>query len=187
VTAPAAVPPTAWRGEFVNALSRGDQLMKGAFLAIVLALAAPAIAEVGPPQDVASRARGAGKVVVARVLDVRGQFETNRFGDHLIMSHAVLEVLETLKGEPQPIVNMVIEGGAVGDLTLRVSDLPSLQTGERAVLFLDATASGEHVPHGRGLGVVLKLNGDRVADSNLSLDDVRQQVRGAGAQGQGGR
>jgi hypothetical protein len=162
--------------------------MKCSVLAIALALAAtPAMAEVGPPQDVASRAQGAGKVVVARVLDVRGQFETNRFGDRLIMSHAVLEVLETLKGEPQAIVNMVVEGGSVGDLTLRVSDLPSLQTGERAVFFLDATASGEHVPHGRGLGVAMKLNGDRVANENLSLDDVRQQVRGAGAQGRGGR
>jgi hypothetical protein len=163
--------------------------MKGAAIAMVLAIAAPAIAEVGPPPDVASRARGAGKVVVARVLDVRGQFETNKFGDRLIMSHAVLEVQETLKGESQTIVNMVIEGGTVGDLTLRVSDLPSLESGERAVLFLDASANGEHVPHGRGKGVVMKLNGDRVAESNLSLDDVRQQVRnsGNGNSGQGGR
>ena len=161
--------------------------MKGAVLAIVIALATPAMAEIGPPQDVASRARGAGKIVVARVLDVRGQFETNRFGDHLIMSHAVLEVLETLKGEPQAIVNMVMEGGTVGDLTLRVSDLPSLQTGEQAVFFLDPTAGGEHVPHGRGQGVAMKLNGDHVAGSNLSLEDVRRQVRGAGGQGRGGR
>jgi hypothetical protein len=162
--------------------------MKCSVLAIALALAAaPAMAEIGPPQDVASRAKGAGKVVVARVLDVRAQFETNRYGDRLIMSHAVLEVLETLKGEPQAIVNMVMEGGTVGDLTLRVSDLPSLQTGEQAIFFLDSTATGEHVPHGRGLGVALKLDGDRVASSNLSLEDVRQQVRGAGAQGRGGR
>jgi hypothetical protein len=144
-----------------------------------MSLAAPASAEIGPPADIASRARGAGRIVVARILDVRGQFETNRFGDQLIMSHAVLEVLETLKGAPQPIVNVVVEGGTVGDLTLRVSDLPTLTAGERAVFFLDQTAGGGHVPHGRGLGVALKLNGDRLADSTLTVDDVRQQVRGA--------
>ena len=67
----------------------------------LVASAIPALAEVGPPVDVASRARGAGKVVVARIVDVRAQFETNRFGDQLIVSHAVLEVLETLKGAPE--------------------------------------------------------------------------------------
>ena len=73
--------------------------MKSVVLAVaLLGVAVPVLAEVGPPADVASRARGAGKVVVARILDVRAQFESNRSGDRLIVSHAVLEVLETLKG-----------------------------------------------------------------------------------------
>ena len=143
--------------------------------------------QAGPDQDLDARARGAGKVVVARVLDVRGQFESNRFGDRLIVSHAVLEVLETWKGASQPVLNMAIEGGTVGDLTLRVSDLPSLEEGQRGVFFLDATASGEYVPHGRGHGVVLKLTADdRVAGAQLSLSDVRDQVAEA-VRGRGGR
>ena len=151
-----------------------------------LAMAAtPAIAQ-GPPEDIAARARGAGRVVVARVVDVRAQFETNQFGDQLIVSHAVLEVLETWKGGPEPMLNVAVEGGTVGDLTLKVSDLPSLRAGERAVFFLDA-GRGDHTPHGRGHGI-LKLNdGDEVSDSTLSLDDVRRSVRGALAQGRGGR
>ena len=157
---------------------------------VLLACATVAVSlrgQSGPDPALRERARDAGRVVVARILDVRGQFESNRFGDQLIVSHAVLEVLETLKGAPVPVVNLAIEGGTVGDLTLRVSDLPSLEKGERAVFFLDATASGEYVPHGRGHGVALKLTADdRVAGAQLSLSDVRDQVAEA-VRGRGGR
>jgi hypothetical protein len=126
-------------------------------------------------------------VVVARIQDVRAQFETNQSGDQLIVSHAVLEVLETLKGAPDAVVRVAVEGGTVGGLTLKVSDLPSLSEGERAVFFLEPADAGEHRPHQRGRGI-LKLNSaNRVEGDNLSLDDVRQQVRGAAAQGRGGR
>ena len=159
-------------------------------LCVALALVGsvmPAAADVGPPVDVASRARGAGKVVVARIVDVRAQFETNQFGDQLIVSHAVLEVLETLKGAPQAVENVAVEGGTVGDLTLKVSDLPSLAEGERGVFFLDATSNGGNRPHDRGRGIMKLDEADQVAGSSLSLDDVRQQVRGALSQGRGGR
>jgi hypothetical protein len=121
--------------------------------------------------------------VVGRILDVQAQFQTNRFGDQLIVSNALLEVSETLKGPSAPLLRLAVEGGTVGDLTLRVSDLPEVHSDDRAVFFLDADdGSGVHALHDRGRGV-LKLNGDRVANSDLSLEDVRQQVRGAGAQG----
>jgi len=157
------------------------------FAVALLGAAVPAFAQGGPPADVASRANGAGKVVVARILDVRAQFESNRFGDRLIVSHAVLEVLETLKGAPEALVNLALEGGTVGDLTLRVSDLPSLEEGERAVFFLDATAGGEHIPHGRGNGVMKLSSDDHVVGSQLSLSDVRQQVAEAVSRGRGAR
>lgn len=154
---------------------------------LLVGLATTASAEVGPPTDVASRARGAGKVVVARIQSVHAQFETNRFGDQLIVSHAVLDVLETWKGQPESVVRVAVEGGTVGDLTLRVSDLPSIAEGDRAVFFLVADANGEHRPHERGRGI-LKLNdGDRVEGTAVSMDDLRQQVRSAAAQGRGGR
>ncbi len=152
----------------------------------LVASAIPALAEVGPPVDVASRARGAGKVVVARIVDVRAQFETNQFGDQLIVSHAVLEVLETLKGAPEATMTVAVEGGTVGDLTLKVSDLPSVNEGDRAVFFLDAGSNG-HTPHGRGRGIMKLNDSDRVDGTTLSLEDVRQQVRGAVSQGRGGR
>ena len=167
--------------------SAGRVVMRSLFVVFSLvASAIPALAEVGPPVDVASRARGAGKVVVARIIDVRAQFETNRFGDQLIVSHAVLEVLETLKGAPEATMTVAVEGGTVGDITLKVSDLPSVNEGDRAVFFLDA-GNNSHTPHDRGRGI-MKLNAnDRVDGTTLSLDDVRQQVRGAASQGRGGR
>jgi hypothetical protein len=152
----------------------------------LLAWAAPAVAQ-GPPSDVATRARGAGKVVVARIVDVRAQLEANQFGDQLIMSHAVLEVLETLKGAPEPRMDLVVEGGTLGTLTLKVSDLPSLKTGERGVFFLDAQSNGRHAPHERGNGILKLSDDDKVDGSSLDLNEVRRQVRGAVGQGRGGR
>jgi hypothetical protein len=139
-------------------------------LVLVFALAVSVSAQ-GP--DVASRSAGAGRVVVARVFSVHAQLETNRYGDRLIVSHAVLEVLETLKGAPVAFLDVSVEGGTVGGLTLKVSDLPSLAEGDRAVFFLDADGPG-HVPHGRGLGIVKRDAAGTYG--GLSLEAVRAGV-----------
>ena len=158
--------------------------MKRAIVAIALTCVAAVVsAQTGAPADVPTQARGAKRIVVGRILDVQAQFQTNRFGDQLIVSHVLLEVSETLKGAPAAQLRMAVEGGTVGDLTLRVSDLPTVQSGDRGVFFLDDDGSGGHVPHDRGRGV-LKLDGsDRVEGTPLTLDDVRQQVRSALGQG----
>jgi len=73
-----------------------------------------------------------------------------------------------------------LEGGTLGGLTLRVSSLPELKPGERAVFFLDSLTTGSHVPHGRGLGI-LKLDGtNHVQGSSLSLEDIRRSARAGG-------
>jgi len=139
--------------------------------------------DAGPSGEVARLSRGAAKVIVGRVIDVLARFESNRFGDQLIVSHAVMEVSETLKGGPQAIVNVALEGGTVGDLTLEVSDMPIMEVGDEAVMFLDAPAQGDATPHDRGRGV-MKLDGRRrVRGGGPSLDEVRGQVRAALAQG----
>jgi hypothetical protein len=135
-------------------------------------------AQAGPPADVASQTTGAGRVVVARVATVHAQFETSQFGDQLIVSHAVLEVLETLKGAPAATLTVAVEGGTVGDLTLKVSDLPSLAEGERAMFFLDTAGAADHTPHRRGLGILKIDDHDRTEDG-ASLDDLRKQVHEA--------
>ena len=47
---------------------------------------------------------------------------------------------------------MDIEGGSLDGFTLRVSDLPALQPGDRAVFFLDETDTPVYQPHLRGKG-----------------------------------
>ena len=154
--------------------------MKRAIVAAALTcLAAVVSAQTGAPPDVPSRARAARRVVVGRILDVQAQFQTNRFGDRLIVSDVLLEVSETLKGAPAPLLRLAVEGGTVGDLTLKVSDLPAVHSGDRGVFFLDDDGSGMHVPHDRGRGVLKLTEADRVEGTTLTLDAVRQQVRGA--------
>ena len=154
--------------------------MKKVIVAVALAcVAAGASAEIGPPSDVVARARAAKRIVVGRVLDVQAQFQTNRFGDQLIVSNVLLEINETLKGAPAPLLRLAVEGGTVGDLTLRVSDLPALHSGDRGVFFLDDDGSGMHVPHDRGRGMLMLTDADRVEGTTLTLNGIRQQVSGA--------
>ena len=139
----------------------------------------PLSADIGPPSDVPTRARGAGRIVVAFVADVRARFAANRFGDQLIVSTVVLDVAETLKGAAAGRLEVEIEGGTVGDLTLKVSDLPSLAAGERAVFFLETGNGGALLPHDRGRGILKLSQEDRVENSAVTLADLRQQVRAA--------
>jgi hypothetical protein len=136
-------------------------------------------ADIAPPKDISTRAKGAGRIVVARVTDVRSQFASNEFGDQLIVSTAQLEVAETWKGAPSSVLDIEYEGGTVGDLTLKVSDLPSLEPGERAVFFLDAGKGVSFLPHERGRGILKLSEKDEVDNSSMTLSEVREQVREA--------
>ena len=136
-------------------------------------------ADIAPPKDIPSRAQGAGRIVVARVADVQAQFASNEFGDQLIVSTAQLEVSETLKGASASVLDVEYEGGTVGDLTLKVSDLPSLEPGERAVFFLDAGRGASFLPHDRGRGILKLSETDEVENSSMTLSEVREQVREA--------
>jgi hypothetical protein len=159
-------------------------LMKRAIVAAALTcVAAVVFAQTPPPPDVGAQARAAQRAVVGRILDVQAQFQTNRFGDQLIVSNVLLEVSETLKGASAPLLRLAVEGGTVGDLTLRVSDMPAVQSGDRGVFFLDDDGSGMHVPHGRGHGILKLTEAGRVEGTTLTLDDIRQQVRAALGQG----
>lgn len=156
-------------------------MKKALLFAAFVCAAATALADIGPPSDLPSQARGAARIVVGQVSDVQARFETNEFGDQLIVSMVVFEVDETLKGPPLSQVRMTVEGGTVGDLTLKVSDLPQLETGQRAVLFLEGDEPFK--PHGRGRGI-LKLTAEEVLeDDDVTLDEVRGAIRAALAQG----
>lgn len=161
--------------------------MKDSALACLamLALAVPLAARSGPSSDLMSLTRVAEKVVVGTVTRVEPIFQTNEFGDRLIVSRTHVRVDSVLKGgsgsgvrEGEEVV-LEVEGGTIGDLTLTVSDLPKLERGERAVLFLRQNSRGAHVPHRRGQGILKLDSSDRVKGSALSLSAVRAAVEQA--------
>jgi hypothetical protein len=156
--------------------------MKVATLACLAVLGLPLIAraETGRPPDLATRARGADRVVVATVLDVTASFAKSEFGDQLIVSRVVLQVEEVMKGRNDLTVEVAVEGGTVGDLTMSASDMPSVKQGERGVFFLKRSQSGLEVPHLRGLGILKLDSQNRVRGTALDVDAVRTAVRGAG-------
>ena len=159
--------------------------MKLAALITLMCASVAISADSGPPTDIRGQSRGASRVVVGQVLDIQSRFASNRFGDQLIVSDVLVDVLETMKGSPQSRLYVALEGGTVGDLTLKVSDLPALKPGERAVFFLDGADGTPLLPRGRGRGILKLAQDDRVQGSALTLGDVRREIRSA--LGQGGR
>jgi hypothetical protein len=182
---PARVGWTAFR-EARNQRQKG-QMMKtrhvlSSFVAVVVALVAtPALRAASQrPVELPERFRGADHAVVAHVAGAAARFERNKWGDELIVTRLRLQVDEVLKGAPAAFVELDVEGGTLGDLTLEVSDMPSLHQGDRGVFFLKRSAdSGAFVPHLRGQGIVRLDNMDRVPGTSLTLDTIRQAGRAA--------
>lgn len=146
---------------------------------LLTALAASAVAAPSVTRPVQARARASQQVVVATVASIQAAYETNQWGDRLIVTRARLQVHEALKGSPAGEIEVDIEGGTVADITLTVSDLPVVKPGERAVFFVARNSRGRLVPHLRR-DSILKLDAlDRVEGSSLRLGDVRAQVLAA--------
>ena len=104
------------------------------------------------PVPIAERARGAERVVAGRVSSVTPEWQTNDYGDRLIVSVVRVNVTETMKGESSPTIDVEVEGGTIGTLTLRVSDQLTFTPGERAMFFVRRNRRGRFVPHLRGPG-----------------------------------
>ena len=144
---------------------------------LVCATAALPSADIGPPTDLRALAANARRIVVGRVLSVSASFESNEFGDQIIVSRVFVEIDEALKGPFMPVLEVLVEGGTVGDITLRVSDMPVVRTNERAVLFLEESPGGAQRPTGRGRGILKLDSSNRVQNGTLTLDDIRALVR----------
>lgn len=122
------------------------------------------------------RARGAERVVVGHVSAINPVWRVNDFGDRLIVSVLRVAVDETLKGAAQSTVDVEVEGGTIGGLTLRVSDLDPIGPGDRGVFYLVRSARGTLVPHLRGQGFLKLDRSGRVPNSSLTLDEIRRTV-----------
>jgi hypothetical protein len=133
------------------------------------------------PTPLAERARGAERVVVGRVASVDPAWRVNEYGDRLIVSTVRVVVDETLKGQRQPTLDVEVEGGTIGGLTLRVSDQASLAPGERAVFYVSRNPRGAFIPYLRGQGLLKLDRSDRVPGSSLTLEEIRRTVSGQAA------
>jgi hypothetical protein len=131
--------------------------------------------------NVQTRAKGAERVVVAAVESVQPIYAKNDFGDDLIVTRTWVRVSEVMKGKgiaAGEAMEMDVEGGTVGDVTLRVSDMPSVAPGEKAVLFLTRNKSGRLVPHMRGQGILKLDKSNKVLGTDVTLSELRPLLRG---------
>jgi hypothetical protein len=147
-----------------------------------LACATATAAQEGSPVPLVERARGAEQIILGRVASVSPEWRVNDFGDRLITSVVHVSVDETLKGNSQATVDVEVEGGTIGDLTLHVSDQQSFAPGDRAVFYLARSRRGAMVPHLRGQGTLKLDRASRVPNSSLTLDEIRRTVAAARAQ-----
>jgi len=137
----------------------------------------PETGEPAPGESLLERLEGAERIVVATVAHVSAGYGRTESGDELIMSTVILRVHETLRGEAASILAFELEGGTLGALTLEVSDLPSLVSGDRGLFALRPRRTGTGlVPHRRGLGILRLDERDRVPALG-SLEEVRRALR----------
>jgi len=151
----------------------------GVALLLASVITASLAASDGRPLDVNAQAKGADHIVVGVVTDLQSRFDTNEYGDHLIFTQAWLEVQDTLKGARLSVIPVDLEGGSIGELTLKVSDMPPMRKGDRAVFFLKSRGAGVEVPHGRGNGILKLDAADRVQGLGMTLADIKAMVRSA--------
>jgi hypothetical protein len=89
----------------------------------------------GPPGKVTleNLANGADFILVGTVTDIASQKQDNQN----IYTEVTLSVEQTLKGKPGEKVVVKVPGGEAGGIAMMVTDNPSFQLGERAVVFLN--------------------------------------------------
>jgi hypothetical protein len=135
-------------------------------------------AQEGPAVPIEERARGAARIVVATVVDTAARYDRNEFGDEVIITRARLSIDEAIKGSVDELT-LSLEGGTVDGITMRVSTLPTLVKGERAVFFVVPARGGEFQPHLQGQGILKLDRTDRIRGTSVTLGEIRRLVASA--------
>ena len=151
--------------------------MRSAIACIVVFVAALAnslAADTTVPTDLATRLRGASRTVVGSVTRLEARMVRTPRGDRMIVTRTWLHVEEALKGRRDSPLAVDVEGGTIGELSMRVSDIEPLKVGERAVVMMEPTADGGWRPHRRGLGLLRLTSDNRLRELGVSLADVRR-------------
>ena len=126
------------------------------------------------PTNLATRLRGASRTVVGSVARLEPRMVRTPRGDRMIVTRTWLRVDEALKGRADSLLAVDVEGGTIGELSMRVSDIEPLQVGERAVVMVEPAPDRSWRPHRRGLGLLRLTEDNRVRELGVSLADVRR-------------
>jgi hypothetical protein len=146
-------------------------------LALVLVTLTDAAAAAEPTAAALNNGiRRAAFTVVGTVADTRPSRRRSSFGDEVIVTTAIVQVTEQLRGGAPSWLPIEVEGGTIGDITMEVSDTPILHRGDRAIFLIDRLTDGRYVPHDRGRGIARLMSDDRINDSALTLGDVRRMI-----------
>ena len=108
--------------------------------------------------------RESGLVIRGEVAEVKAQWSED---GKKIITRANIIITDILKGET--ISNMITveyEGGEIGEIGLRVSDVSPLKTGEDVILFLNKSAEG------RKMGDVHNIVGKAQGKYTISKDGI---------------
>lgn len=91
-------------------------------------------------------------IVVADVLGVECQWSWDR---RTIQSIVTLRVGEVLKGKiDRPEILIQVPGGRVGEISLRVSDMPAFAAGERVLIFLSEIPDRQESANSPAVGLL---------------------------------
>lgn len=115
---------------------RGHGTTRVSGMLAVLMLVAPASASSVIPMPLATLADHAGQVIVGEVASVRPHWAD---GPRRIQTEIVFQHVEYLKGrlaDSGDTFVLLVPGGTVGEMTLRLADTPAFAVGDKWVLFL---------------------------------------------------
>ncbi len=136
--------------------------------------------------------RGSESVIIGEVEDTEAQWSKD---GKTIFTKAFIVVNEIIRGRTlQKRITIEYEGGEIGDIGLKVSDVAPLEKGERVLLFLKSGKSrgdgfvynivgkaqgkysidNERIARKRGFSVT---GGEDIIDNNISLDELIKKIR----------
>ena len=136
--------------------------------------------------------RASESVIIGEVEDTEAQWSKD---GKTIFTKAFIVVNEIIRGRTlQKRITIEYEGGEIGDIGLKVSDVVPLEKGERVLLFLKSgksrgdgfvynivgkaqgkyTIDKERIARKRGFSVT---GGEDIIDNNIPLDELIKKIR----------
>jgi hypothetical protein len=149
--------------------------MKRLFACLMLTflIAMPSFATTVERLTLDDMVKKAQSIVHGKVRGARTHWSAN---GKLILTTYTIDVSENIKGQGSKTVELTTIGGRIGDTTLYVSGMPSFQTGEDAVVFVEKSAGFSTVV-GLSQGKFAVANGEVSNNvSALSFADGRKGV-----------